>query len=232
MSLWLSMFSMSSADFISAIFYSACVGKVVKFIRNTRNCIMPWLPYVMHVPFLFHFLQFQLQEIRKYKQTHSMCQWFPRASFPSVKSYFKKSVTHAVNPLLPCDHQFSILWLACEDEHRCAATSPANKHCKEANIPFSVPQSVWTSIGRILFSSTAWRKKLAGITGLLLLLQTLSHIILLENPSTQPCIGSPDGFSLSYPSTCHEAFGPGETYDRRWSFLDFRSADASGSKLS
>ena len=40
--------------------------------------------------------------------------------------------------------------------------SPANKHCKEASIPFSVPQYVWNGIGRSLFS-TAWRKKFAGI---------------------------------------------------------------------
>ena len=116
-------------------------------------------------------------------QTHSMCKWFPRASFPSVTSVLKKSMTHAVNPLLLWLHQFSILWLAWEDEYRWAATSPANKHCEAANIPFSVPQSVWTSIGRTPFSSTVWRKKLAGITGLLLLLHTLSHIILRENPS-------------------------------------------------
>ena len=56
-------------------------------------------------------------------------------------------------------------------------------------------------------------EKLAGISELLLLLQTSNHIILLENPSTQACVGNPYGFSLSYPSTCYEAFGPGEMYD-------------------
>ena len=46
------------------------------------------------------------------------------------------------------------------------ATLPANKHYEAANlIPFSVLESVWTSIGRTLLSSTVWRKKLAGILG-------------------------------------------------------------------
>ena len=46
------------------------------------------------------------------------------------------------------------------------ATLPANKHYEAANlIPFSVLESVWTSIGRILLSSTVWKKKLAGILG-------------------------------------------------------------------
>ena len=39
-------------------------------------------------------------------------------------------------------------------------------HYEAANlIPFSVLESVWTSIGRILLSCTVWKKKLAGILG-------------------------------------------------------------------
>ena len=46
------------------------------------------------------------------------------------------------------------------------ATLPANKHYEAANLkPFSVLESVWTSIDRTLLSSTVWRKKLAGILG-------------------------------------------------------------------
>ena len=53
--------------FESTIFKSTCLRQIVKFIGNTRNCIMPGLPYEMHVPFVFHFVQLQLQKVRKHK---------------------------------------------------------------------------------------------------------------------------------------------------------------------
>ena len=60
------------------------VRQVVKFIWNTRHCAI--LSYEMAVPFMFHFIKFKFQNVRKQKPDPSMCKWLPKVSFPSITS--------------------------------------------------------------------------------------------------------------------------------------------------
>ena len=62
-------------------------------------------------------------------------------------------------------------------------------------------------------------------------LVSLSHIIRLLHPSIQQWTGNTKGFNLSYPSTCHVWFGPGEEYRRLCNARDLLCSQPSGSKF-
>ena len=55
---------------------------------------------------------------------------------------------------------------------------------------------------------TAPRLNFAINSGFLLDEATSSQIRYRENPSIQPCVLKPNGFSLSCPSNCHTKLGP------------------------
>ena len=71
------------------------------------------------------------------------------------------------------------------------------------------------------YQGTLWR--------ILLDLVSLSHIIRLLHPSIQQWTGNPKGFNLSYPSTCHVWFGPGEEYRRLCNARDLLCSQPCGS---
>ena len=159
------------------------VRQVVKFIWNTRHCAM--LSYEMAVPFMFHFIKFKLQNVGKHKPDPSMCKWLPKVSFPSITSALENlwptqwSPFHYVTTNFGCADWHVKMSNDVQPFHRIKGTVRQPGH---SLFPQHWSQSVFFH---------CIEEKLAWITGSFLILHTLRHNILLENPSSQPCIGKP-----------------------------------------
>ena len=146
----------------------------------------------------------------------------PKDKIFSLTRALENSVSQLVKPFLICDHQFSILWFEIDVPYLWASSDIRKNAMNTCNYSFSVPPSVWRYCGQNRIFFTVSVRKHAETIGLLLVLETFNHKILREKPSTQPCIGQPYGFSLSYPSTCQPKFGPTDTYCLRLRRCAFR----------
>ena len=87
---------------------------------------------------------------------------------------------------------------------------------------------VVTGVCGILSTCTTFKYQ-GKLWRILLDLVSLSRIIRLLHPSIQPWKGNPKGFNLSYSSTCHVWFGPGEEYRQLCNARDLLCSQPSGS---
>lgn len=132
------------------------------------------------------------------------------------------SIQYCICCFLRYPHQHSILWfcvLAPSIYELFWSASLLNQRCMSLTITFSVPKSPLITRAVPPYFSTVSRKQPAITRGLLFVKYTFNHRIFLLKPHIQPCMQSPNGFSLSYPSMCHVKFGPGTLYDRLMNLL-------------
>ena len=140
---------------------------------------------VMRLQYMLIYALRMLRMFENTNQTHSMCKWVPKVSFPSITSALENLWPTQWSPFHYVTTNFGC----------------ADWHVKMSNDvqPFHRIKGTVRQPGHSLFSQH-WsqsvffhciEEKLAWITGSFLILHTLRHNILLENPSSQPCIGKP-----------------------------------------
>ena len=146
----------------------------------------------------------------------------------SLTRSLKNSISQLVKPFLIWDHQFSILLFEIDNPCLWASSDIRDKYWIPAIIPFSVPvcsKILWAKFHFLHCLSIKICRNYWNIVGSWDCLPN----ILWEKPSTQPCIGKPYGFSVSYTSACQQKFGPTDTYCLRLRRCAFRFSLPSGS---